>query len=262
MIRALDLSRVAPMFEGRHDTLIRACLSGNLGGVWTDDPASPAFAVMVAADFTFFAGIPDHRAFSEFPWDATKGYTLFTPPDSAWDALVNTWYGDKARPRTRYAIRHEPDAFDDARLAAYAAACPAPYVLRKFDEDLWCQSLREDWSASFCENFRDWDDYAARGIGWGVVLDGRLVAGASAYAVYPGGVELEVDTHEAHRRRGLARASCAAAILDCRARGLYASWDAANRESVALAESLGYHEMGSYTVYAIQAPAENGSKTR
>ena len=84
MIRLPDPRRVSDMFEGRHDTLIRACLSGFCGGVWTDDPASPRFAVMVSADFTFFAGIPDHRAITEFPWDATAGYSILVPPDGAY----------------------------------------------------------------------------------------------------------------------------------------------------------------------------------
>ena len=39
----------------------------------------------------------------------------------------------------------------------------------------------------------------------------------------------------------VAAPACGAAlVLTCLARGLYPSWDAANRESVALAEKLGY----------------------
>ena len=255
MIRLPDPRRVSDMFEGRHDTLIRACLSGFCGGVWTDDPASPRFAVMVSADFTFFAGTPDHRAITEFPWDATAGYSILVPPDGAWDALLATCLPEGTLPFERYAIRHEPDAFDEETLRRFV--CPAPYELRRFDEELYCRSFDEAWSRDFCANFRDWEHYAAQGVGYGALLDGKLVSGASAYAVYPGGVELEVDTEASHRRRGLARACAAAAILDCRARGIYASWDAANPASVKLAESLGYHLQGSYRAFFAKAPAAN-----
>ena len=50
---------------------------------------------------------------------------------------------------------------------------------------------------------------------------------ASSYTVYRGGIEIEIDTHPDHRRRGLARACGAALMLECLKRGLY-SWDAQN----------------------------------
>ena len=41
-------------------------------------------------------------------------------------------------------------------------------------------------------------------------------------------------------------------ILECLSRGLYPGWDAANRASVALAESLGYHEGAPYMSYEVR----------
>ena len=254
MIRLSDLSPAVPLFAGRHDTMVKACLAGCHGGIWADDPESPRTAVMVSGDFSFLGGVPDTRAFREFPWEAAKGYTLLVPPDDAWDALINTWYGDTLKRMPRWTILHEPDVFDKAKLAAYRDALPAPYELRQFDEDLYRQSFEGDWSCDLCANFRDWEDYRARGLGYGALLDGKLVSGVSSYAVFPGGYELEADTHPDHRRRGLARACAAAMILDTLARGLYPGWDAANRGSVALAESLGYHEGWGYMSYEIKDP--------
>jgi RimJ/RimL family protein N-acetyltransferase len=37
-------------------------------------------------------------------------------------------------------------------------------------------------------------------------------------------------------------------------KGLYPSWDAANRTSVALAEKLGYHFDKEYVTYAVHTP--------
>ena len=65
------------------------------------------------------------------------------------------------------------------------------------------------------------------------------------------GIEIEIDTREDHRRKGLAYACGAKLILECLKRGLYPSWDAQNKWSVALAEKLGYHFDHEYTAYEI-----------
>ena len=57
------------------------------------------------------------------------------------------------------------------------------------------------------------------------------VAGASSYSMYTGGIEIELDTKEEHRRKGLALAVAARLILECLDRGLYPCWDAANLQS-------------------------------
>ncbi len=89
--------------------------------------------------------------------------------------------------------------------------------------------------------------------GLGVIIekDGQPVSGASSYSGYNGGIEIEIDTREDYRRRGLAYICGAKLILECLKRGWYPSWDAHNRGSVALAEKLGYHFDYEYTVYEI-----------
>lgn len=84
----------------------------------------------------------------------------------------------------------------------------------------------------------------------------EIVAGASSYTSYEEGLEIEVDTQPDYRRKGLALSCAAKLILECLERGLYPSWDAANQESVALAEKLGYHLDHAYDVYIIQLDAK------
>lgn len=52
--------------------------------------------------------------------------------------------------------------------------------------------------------------------------------------------------------RGQVTACGAALILQCLQRGLYPSWDAANMESVALAEKLGYVLDHPYITFRVQ----------
>lgn len=66
-----------------------------------------------------------------------------------------------------------------------------------------------------------------------------------------GGIEIEIDTKEEHRRQGLAYACGAKLILECLNKGWYPSWDAQNKWSVALAEKLGYHFSHEYPAYEV-----------
>ena len=79
----------------------------------------------------------------------------------------------------------------------------------------------------------------------------RARCGASSYSTYDKGIEIEIDTREDHRRKGLAYACGAKLILECQKRDLYPSWDAQNKSSVALAEKLGYHFSHEYVAYEV-----------
>ncbi len=94
-------------------------------------------------------------------------------------------------------------------------------------------------------------DFLARGLGVVALRAGEIVAGASSYVVYHGGIEVEIDTRADMRRRGLAAACGARLLLTCFARGLYPSWDAHSPASVALAEKLGYVFDRAYPVYEV-----------
>lgn len=84
-----------------------------------------------------------------------------------------------------------------------------------------------------------------------VLKDGELAAGASSYSTYREGIEIEIDTREDHRRKGLAYQCGAKLILECLKRDLYPSWDAPNKWSAALAEKLGYRFSHEYIAYEI-----------
>jgi len=111
--------------------------------------------------------------------------------------------------------------------------------------------MQNSWSRDLCSQFSDYKDYEERGIGVAALHKGQVVSGASSYTIYDGGIEIEIDTRKDYRRRGLVLACGARLILDCIEKGLYPSWDVQNRESVALAEKLGYHFDKEYTVFII-----------
>lgn len=242
----MDMLRIAPFFEGWESALINAALHGCMGYTLTDDTKYPTAAQLVVGYFCFFAGKP-HAALV-----AKAAAPLLVPRDAAWCAQIEAVWGTRVTKVLRYAIRKEADCFHLPTLTGYVNALDDRYTMQLFDRNLYKQAMQEDWSRDFCALFESEADYLRRGLGVAVLENGRLVAGASSYAVYNGGIEIEIDTHVAHRRRGLATACAAKLILTSLDRGLYPSWDAHDLRSVALAEKLGYHLDGPYTAYLMQ----------
>lgn len=101
--------------------------------------------------------------------------------------------------------------------------------------------------------FPSWPVFQDLGLGFVVLKDGQLVSGASSYSRYREGIEIEIDTHPAFRRQGLALACGARLILECLNRGLYPSWDAHTSASLSLAEQLGYSFSHSYRAFLVSA---------
>lgn len=235
--------RIAPLFEGWQEALIWSCLQGCMGAAAADDPVHPRSARITVGDFCFFAGEPDAALIA----GATA--PILVPRSAAWETAIERVWGDRAARRLRYAIKKEPDALQPDRLERYAASLAPGYRLVPFDEEIYAMAMARDWSRDFCSLFADAADYLHRGVGMAVLCGDELVAGASSYAVYRGGIEIEIDTRADHRRRGLATACGAALALTCLRRGLYPSWDAHDLRSAALAKKLGYHVDAPYAVY-------------
>ena len=103
----------------------------------------------------------------------------------------------------------------------------------------------------FISAFESKEKYLQIGRGMVILKDGQIVSGASSYTRYKEGIEIEVDTIEAERRKHLATIACSALILNCLEEGLYPSWDAQNINSVRLAEKLGYEFDHEYVAYEV-----------
>ena len=241
MIHKLDTSSLAaPLFEGWAEGMVWACLQGRMGAVLANDTLSSAAAVL--GDFAFFAGAPDRELL-----DAVS-VPLLVPQNGAWAEAIAAHLGEAVQPVTRYATRKDT-VFDRKQLETFARSLPNPYTIRKIDRNLYDLCSRISWSRDLVSQYPTWEAYQAQGLGFAVLRDSVPVAGASSYASFDGGIEIEIDTKPEERRRGLARACGAALILECLDRGLYPSWDAHDKVSLALAEQLGYQSAGPYRTF-------------
>ncbi|OPJ64374.1 GNAT acetyltransferase [Clostridium oryzae] len=105
--------------------------------------------------------------------------------------------------------------------------------------------------ADCCSNFASLEEFLEHGIGYVIVHNGEIISGASSYSYCEGSIEITIGTKKEFRRKGLALAVASKLIVECMERNIYPAWDAANLESVALAEKLGYHFDKAYEVYSI-----------
>lgn len=242
-------SLAAPLFEGWEETPVWSCLDGIMGQAQADSPVRPRSGRILIGDFCFLAGEPTPEL-AAWPQGRSSGFLLMLPRHEGWNPVIEKAYPGHFCLTSRFAFHKDPAAFDREALERLAAA-PAGYSIRMMDEPLYRQALSSPWSRDLVSNYSGWEDYARLGLGAAALKDGELVCGASAYSRYRKGIEIEIDTREDHRRRGLARACAARLILACLDRGLYPSWDAANPMSASLARQLGYRSAGEYPAYEI-----------
>lgn len=246
-----DTGNVSPLFGSWEETIIRSCLEGIMGKIYADDLHHPTAAMAVLGDFTFFAGKPNTELVSHKPDQCTQSFMIMIPQNESWKHAILDFYGKKAKVVSRYATKKEPCVFDKKKLEKAVDSLPEQYTLSMMDEPLYQMCKAEKWSLDLVSQFPDYESYRKSGIGAVVCKDNTVISGASSYSRYKNGIEIEIDTREEYRRRGFAYVCGAKLILECLKQGLYPSWDAHNRASVALAEKLGYHYSHTYTAVEI-----------
>ena len=240
-----DTSKVAGLFEDWEETLIYSCLQKVMGKIYVTDLESPKSAMAFVGCFAFYAGEPNKELVSNKP----EGFIIMTPQNKAWEACIEECF-PKAKKVTRYAIKKDTK-FDTDFLRNFIKDLPDGYELKEIDDKIYDMCLPDPVTRDFVSSFGSKEKYLELGRGMVILKSGRIVAGASSYTRYREGIEIEVDTVESERKKGLATIVSAALILRCLDEGLYPSWDAQNMNSVHLAEKLGYEFSHEYTAYEV-----------
>lgn len=249
MFELRQTEKAEALFHGWQESMIWSCQQKVMGKIYVDSLKKPVSAMAVLGDFCFLTGKPER----ELVMHGTLGreFMILVPQDGNWADLIEECYGKKAVKVVRYAIKKEPDAFDRDFLQGIVNGLPEGYTLQMIDEALFrrCQEIK--WCRDWVSQYSDYAVYQKYGLGAVILKDGEPVSGASSYSGYIGGIEVEIDTREDYRRKGLACICGARLILECLKRGWYPSWDAQNTWSLALAEKLGYHFDCEYPAYEV-----------
>lgn len=251
MIQLKDTKRADDIFGDWSEAMVWSCLQDVMGEIYADDEICPKSAMAHLGDFCFLAGAPSGEFLASMPSDIQQNFNIMVPRNAAWEQVIETVFDAGAKKIQRYAIRKETGVFNLAQLKAAVRELSPEYELVMIDENIYHYCRENDWSRDLVSQYEDYAAYKELGLGAAVLKDRQLVSGASSYARYRDGIEIEIDTRMDFRRKGLAYACGAKLIMECIKRGMYPSWDAQNLGSVALAEKLGYRFDHVYTAYEI-----------
>ena len=251
LLERAERAVLVPMFEAkRAGFLVDTILEGHAGTAMVDDRETPNVAMLSYADVVVLDGDAEHpkaRALAEL----LPEERAVLPSSGAWHNLLADVWGERYVPIERFAFTHEN--LDEEHLHALAAAVPEGYEIQPIDLAM-ASAIAADpdlISPDHVRNFGTPQDFIDLGFGFCALKDGAIVAGASTYAVSNTGIEIQVNTQEAHRGRGLATVLSARLILEAWERGLIAPWDAANEASAALAVKLGYTAAGTWIAWLL-----------
>lgn len=249
-----EIPYVEKLFESWDETMIWSCLQGVMGEIYVTEAEGQEesrSAVAVLGAFAFFAGETNRELVLYKPESYQGDFVIMVPQNPKWEALIEECYPECNKKVERYALKKEPDVFDKEKLQKTVDGLPEGYELKELDEAVYNETKKKEWCCDWTAQYSDWETYRKLGLGVVILKEGQLVSGASSYTTYENGIEIQVDTKEEYRRKGLAEICSAKLILTCMERGLYPSWDAQNKGSLALAEKLGYHYSHAYTAYEV-----------
>jgi RimJ/RimL family protein N-acetyltransferase len=226
--------------------VVAAVIEGGMGRVLADAREEPSVARAVL-DFHLLAGDP-HHANATLLFESLKPGNTIVAPTPAWRQRVAATYPNALTVYRREAFQAEQ--FDTDRLRRFIHALPGGFELRQVRPEEVAQ-FATDLDRALIYNFRSPEEFITRGVGMGILHQGRFVSGASYAAVGGRKFEIEIQTQPQFRRRGLARAVAAALILYGLEHRMEACWDAANEPSSALARQLGFYPTGKYDAYRL-----------
>lgn len=252
MMEAQARHKASALFTGWDQTMIWSCLDGTMGQIIVDDDRDPQAALAligISSAFAFFAGRPNMQLVATAVDSCPD--LIMVPQTPAWAQLIEKYCGNRVRKFTRYATRKDTQ-FDQAKLQTLISQLPPEFQIRPIDVNLYEQCLQMEWSKDLVGNFHTYDEFNRLALGYVVVKDQQIVAGASSFSAYQGGIEIEVITHADFRGQGLATSACAQLITTCLAQKRYPSWDAHTKISLRLAQKLGYQFAYEYLAYELE----------
>ena len=232
---------------------IQACIEGTMGRAWMNCLKDPSYGLVAVADFCFLLGeppVPMNPHFIALLAEFGKNQIIMFESKS-WVNVIQSNFPDHHKSFKSYSFYWEPERFDQKKLQNYIDTASNTYDLLPFDEALGFKALENSFTADFCMFFESPQKFLEKGLGYAYVHNGDIIAGASSYSACKGAIDITIGTVEAYRRQGLALVCASTLILDCMSKGIYPKWDAANTDSVALAEKLGYRFKEAYTAYTI-----------
>jgi GNAT superfamily N-acetyltransferase len=243
--------KIKDLYRDAYDTTIWSYFQGYHGRAWCNNLEKPTCARILVGDFCFLTGEAKEAQIQEFLSHDLVGVDIskliWIPQNNLWTQALCQM--DNFEQHKRYALRKNKKQFCVEKLRTYKNQLPKQYDFRKIDHELYYKLLEEQWTKDFVLNYNKVEDFINHGIGYVILEENKVIAGASSYTHYDEGIEVEIATREEYRKQGLATIVGAKLILACLELDFYPNWDAANLYSLQVAKKLGYELDHEYPVF-------------
>jgi GNAT superfamily N-acetyltransferase len=230
----------------RVDISIECATEDQMGTAFVEAlPEPQAFMIEQDQFFCYLAGELGTSARHDFLRQMPRNRFVMAGP-AGWEAVVQGVLGERARPVGRY--RYSSEALSVDHLQHLAADNPHTASVQRVDAAL----ARAETPYLSLGAFDSAEDFAERGIGFCLIREGAIVAGAYSSLVCSNAIEVSIVVDPGYQRQGVATALAAQLLLWCLAHNLAPHWDAANEPSCGLAEKLGYRKAGEYMAFYVK----------
>lgn len=248
-----EMQYLKPLCYGKTNVELLACMEGNMGRAWVDRLDIPTIGIVIVADFCFLLGHAQNMKHEEDIKSLLETYKrkIIMVEDMEWIYFIEKNYANNLNKFKRYMIKKEENCFHKDMLMNFIVSVEQNFQIDKIDESNYYRVIEDRFMADCCCFFPSIDEFLKHGIGYIIERDGEIIAGASSYSFCKDNISITIGTKDKYRRKGLATACASKLILDCLDRNIYPQWDAANLQSVSLAEKLGYHFEKEYYAYSI-----------
>ena len=244
-----QVAQLKPFFAARppaNAPMLQAFLEHRAPGrAYVNDARAPtACVVAMHHQFVFFGGDVTAHFYDTALREMRRSQTLHVIAPARGPRLPRRPVPDEEIHRVEFFRRHDADR---ARVRAIQRASAALGEVRRIDGILFNRCV---WRDEIVRLLGSAEEFLMHGIGYAMLVDGRIVAEAYGCLWTRDRVELAAITHPASRGRGYATAVCAHLIDTCEAVGVETYWssDADNEPSLRLANRLGYHDPRVYRV--------------
>lgn len=260
-LKQAEYGRARSLFRPlRYHLCSAAVLAGdNPGRVFVDEPAAPRTAFMLSPEGCYLAGNPDNPVFNRalnrevvsnrVLGDDVRVLFLVVHPERWSEHLPSVLH-----PHTPVEMKRR---HYECRTLRYnwRAHLPNGYAVHRIDRSLLDTSLTTvpDHVMGWMEN--NWgsvDRFLQDGFGFATISECEMVAWSLADCASDDECEIGIRTAPAHRRRGLAAATAAAAVEHALSHGFeLVGWHCAqdNLGSIGTAERVGFQRERDYVAY-------------
>ncbi len=234
-----NLEKIKILFDDIRFYMGNSVLDGVMGKAFVDDVDNPNTAFLIVRNYCFISGNIEDKDLKEIIDKNFKNYTLIPSDNIA--CKIEKIYANNIQKSQRYSIKKDV-TFDKEKLYQMANSLDKKFKLVQIDETL-ANNIKKLKFINITDNYKEY------GIGFCCIYNNEIIGVASSNIFYKDGIEVNIKVKEDYRRKGIATALASMLIIECLNQNKKISWDAANMNSVVLAEKLGFKYDSEYNIY-------------